>query len=85
MHRQFESLLLASEGNVQETKLSEELFIKLKVDVRVVVDSVYDCVAENDQQASVGNQIIPNLKSSRKKDQRNVSGKSTSENMSDIV
>ena len=67
MHRQFESLLLASKANVQARKLCEEAFGKLKVDVGVVVGSIYVCEAENDQQASTGNQIIRDPKGSRRK------------------
>jgi len=73
MHRQFESLLLASKANLQARKLCKETFGKLKVDVGVVVGSVYVSKAENDRgSASTSNQIIHNPNGSRKKGQRNV-------------
>ena len=78
IHRQFKALLLARQ-------LCEEVFAKLKVDVGVVVDSAYVYDTENDQQSSASNQIIGNLKGFRKKGQRNVRRKSTSEKISNIV
>ena len=85
MRRQFESLLLASEPNTQARKLCEEAFVKLKVDVGVVVSSVYVCDTKNDQQSSVSNQIIGNPQGSRKKGKRNVWRKSMLEKISSIV
>ena len=60
MHRQFEALLLASESNTQARKLCEEAFAKLKVDVGVVMGSLYVSDTENNQQSSSGNKIIGN-------------------------
>ena len=85
MHRQCEALLLASESNSQARKLGEKAFAKLKVDVGIVVGSVYISDTENDQQSSAGNKIIGNPKGSRKKGERNVRRKNTSEKISNIV
>jgi len=60
MYRQFEALLLASESNTQARKLCEEAFAKLKVDVGVVMGSLYVSDTENNQQSSSGNKIIGN-------------------------
>jgi len=49
MHRQFEVLLLASESNTQARKQCKETFAKLKVNVGVVVGSIYVSDIENDQ------------------------------------
>jgi len=85
MHRQFEALLLVSESNTQARKLYEEAFAKFKVDVGVIVGSVYISYTENDQQSSAGNKIIGNPKGSRKKGERNVRRKNTSGKISNIV
>ena len=78
-------MLLASESNTQARKLCEEAFAKMKGDVGVVVGSVYVSETENDQQSSGGNKIIDNSKGSRKKGNRNVRRKSTTEKISNII